>query len=62
MKLVYQGREWKIQDAHTVREALAQAGVDFRNVLVVRKGKILRLEDAVGEHDRLDCIDIIAGG
>jgi sulfur carrier protein ThiS len=62
MELVYHRDKWELHGTMTVLQALKEVGLDGYDLLVIRKGKILKEDDVLHEDDRVDCIDFVAGG
>ncbi|MGZ8565800.1 MAG: MoaD/ThiS family protein [Actinomycetota bacterium] len=55
-------REVDVVGGRSVREVLAELGVDPDTVLVIRKGELVTREATVGDPDTLEVRPVISGG
>ncbi len=62
VKVIYHGKKWDIEAGITVRQAMERVGLDPRQVLAVRHGKLIADEALLKEGDEITLVSIISGG
>ncbi len=62
VKVIYRKSEWEVEAGITVRQAMERVGLDPRQVLAVRHGKLIADEALLEEGDEITLVSIISGG
>lgn len=62
VKVIYHKREWEVEAGITVRQAMERVGLDPRQVLAVRHGKLIADDALLEEGDEITLVSIISGG
>jgi sulfur carrier protein ThiS len=61
-RLIYRKQEWQIQGGITLRQAMAQAGLDAQNLLGLRGGKLIPDDTLLNDGDEITLVAIVTGG
>jgi len=62
VKVTYHKEEWEVEAGITVRQAMERVGLDPRQVLAVRHGKLIADDALLEDGDEITLVSIISGG
>ena len=62
VKVTYHKKEWEVEAGITVRQAMERVGLDPRQVLAVRHGKLIADDALLEDGDEITLVSIISGG
>jgi sulfur carrier protein ThiS len=62
IKIKYRKEEWELEGRLTLRQAIAQVGLNAEGVLAVRDGELITEDTQLADGDEIRLVAVISGG